>query len=415
MMKAILKHLSNTSAFYLQASMLVSFLAGSSAPKQLNSFSAAQYGSPPAMPTLIYAVYAFSAIVALFAFGSLSDYVGRRPVLAVAALLQVIVMWLFARLEASDLVDGVVVTRIVQGIASGGAASAIGAGLLDIDRTKGTFASAVAPLLGIALASLTWSLSEFQVLPARLACAIFGVIFMIQAIGVLLMPETLMSRAGMFAWLKPGFRFSRELRRPLLSVTPAQLSCWAVVGYFCSFAPEWAQFHALMSASPPVSSGWVFHADFHAPPPSQGLGALALCAFALSALAAVFLTRARSPRFVTRLGLVGQVMGIALTLPASGIDSPPMFFLACVIAGGGVGAVFQAALRSVLPLASPPERAGVSSVLCLVACLAAALPPVLAALPLYSQVKWTQYLACVVLLAVFALVVSLRERAPRLA
>lgn len=140
-----------------------------------------------------------------------------------------------------------------------------------------------------------------------------------------------------------------------------------------------------------------------------------MCAVALSALAAVFLTRARSPRFVTRLGLVGQVMGIALTLPASGIDSPPMFFLACVIAGGGVGAVFQAALRSVLPLASPPERAGVSSVLCLVACLAAALPPVLAALPLYSQVKWTQYLACVVLLAVFALVVSLRERAPRLA
>ena len=410
-----MKCLSKTGAFYLQASLLVSFLAGSSAPKQLNSFSALEYGSPPSMPTLIYGVYAFSAVLALLAFGSLSDYIGRRAVLAVTSLLQVLVMWLFARLEASDLVDGVTLTRIVQGIATGSAASAIGAGLLDIDRAKGTFAVAVAPLLGIALASLTWSLSEFQVLPTRLSCAIFGMIFLAQAIGVLLMPESLMSRAGVLAWLKPSIRFSRELRKPLLSVMPAQLSCWAVVGFFCSFAPEWLQFHALRSTEPTVSSGWVFQADFHAPPPSQAPGALALCAFAVSALAAVLLTRVRSISRVTRFGLVGQVIGIALTLPASRFDSAPLFLLACVIAGGGVGAAFQAALRSVLPLASPPERAGVSSVLCLAACVAAALPPVLAALPLYSQTKWSQYLLCVVLLAALALVVSLRERAPRLA
>ena len=136
-----------------------------------------------------------------------------------------------------------------------------------------------------------------------------------------------------------------------------------------------------------------------------------MCAFAISALSAVFLTRARSLSGVTRLGLVGQVTGIALILPASRIDSAPLFLLACVIAGAGVGAVFQAALRSVLPLASPPERAGVSSMLCLVACLAAALPPVLAALPLYSPIKWPQYQLCVILLAALAFVVSLQQRA----
>jgi hypothetical protein len=97
------------------------------------------------------------------------------------------------------------------------------------------------------------------------------------------------------------------------------------------------------------------------------------------------------------------------------IDSAPLFFLACLLAGGGVGAAFQAALRSVLPLASPPERAGVSSVLCLLACLAAALPPVLAALPLYSPIKWFQYQLCLMLLAALALALSLRERAPKLA
>src|SRR5713226_5339382 len=84
-------------AFYLQASIIVSFLAGSSAPTPLYATYQAKWGFSPITVTVIFGIYAFALLAALLTLGSLSDHVGRRPVVLVAIVLQAVAMVIFAR------------------------------------------------------------------------------------------------------------------------------------------------------------------------------------------------------------------------------------------------------------------------------------------------------------------------------
>ncbi|MCF5051804.1 MFS transporter, partial [Pseudomonas syringae] len=68
----------------------------------------------------------------------------------------------------------------------------------------------------------------------------------------------------------------------------------------------------------------------------------------------------------------------ALILTAVHSASLPLFFIATLIAGSGFGAGFLGALRSVVPLALPHERAGLMSAFYVLSYLAFCLPSLLA-------------------------------------
>jgi hypothetical protein len=385
--------LSKTSAFYLQASIILFFLAGSSAPTPLYALYQAEWGFSPITVTVIFGIYALAVLAALLTVGSLSDYVGRRPVLVVATLLQAAAMWVFATAHGVHALIG---ARIIQGLATGGAASAIGAGMLDIDRAKGTIANAVGPMLGTATGGITSGLLvQYLPAPTVLIYLVFGVIFVAQAVGVVLMPESVTPRAGALASLKPQFRLPRELRRPMLLATPVLVGTWALVGFYGSLGP------ALLRR--------MSHST------SLVLGGLTLFVLAGSAATTVFFARRLRPNTLTGLGMVALLLGTGLTLLAISIESLPLFFLGCLVAGSGFGAGFQGAIRSVLLLASPLERAGVLSVLYVVAYLAMGLPAVLGGVrAVYGGgVIHTarEYGLAVMALATLALVGALRQRA----
>src|SRR5580700_5652582 len=80
--------LSKTAAFYLQASLIVSFLAGSSAPTAVYALYQRAWGFSPITITIVFGTYALAVLATLLVAGSLSDFVGRRPVLLAAALVQ---------------------------------------------------------------------------------------------------------------------------------------------------------------------------------------------------------------------------------------------------------------------------------------------------------------------------------------
>src|SRR6185369_7512629 len=133
--------LSPAMAFYLQVSIAVSFLAGSSAPTPLYSTYQAHWGFSSIMVTVVFGVYALAVLAALLVFGSLSDYIGRRPILMATTVVQAGAMVIFATAHG---LGALVAARVVQGLATGAAAGAVGAGMLDLDRAKGTVANAVA-------------------------------------------------------------------------------------------------------------------------------------------------------------------------------------------------------------------------------------------------------------------------------
>jgi MFS family permease len=79
-----------TVAFYLLASIIVPFLAGSSAPTPLYATYQAKSGFSAITVTVIFGIYALAFLAAMLIVGSLSDHVGRRPVALVAIILQAV-------------------------------------------------------------------------------------------------------------------------------------------------------------------------------------------------------------------------------------------------------------------------------------------------------------------------------------
>jgi hypothetical protein len=348
--------LSRNQAFLLQASIIVSFLAGSSAPTPLYGVYQAAWGFSPITTTIVFGVYALAVLAALLVFGSVSDYVGRRPVLFVAALVQAVTMLVFA---TANGVGALVAARVIQGFATGAAMSAVGAGMVDLDRARGATANAVGPMLGSATgAILSGFLVQYLPLPTVLVYALLGVVFVVQAFGLLAMEETVTQRPGALASLRPRFELPARLRRPMLLAAPAIIGTWALVGFYASLAPTLLR--ALVGSS------------------SRLLGGLALFALASSGALSVLFTRPLSPPSLMKFGAPTLIAGIAFTLAGVAVGSVPGFFLGTALAGAGFGAAFQGAVRSVVPLAAAHERAGVLAVLYVIAYLAMGLPAVLA-------------------------------------
>ena len=101
--------------------------------------------------TIVFAVYVASLLAGLLTVGGLSDYVGRRPVILVALLLNAAAMLLFA--EARD-VGQLIVARAVQGLCVGTGTTALGAAILDTNRARGPLLNSVTPFLGLTAGSL---------------------------------------------------------------------------------------------------------------------------------------------------------------------------------------------------------------------------------------------------------------------
>ena len=393
MMSRRTPRLSATAAFYLQASIIVSFLAGSIAPTPLYGVYQAAWGFSPITITIVFGIYAVAVLSALLTVGALSDHVGRLPVLLVATLTQAATMLLFA---TAGGVPALIVARVIQGLATGAAMGALGAGLLDIDRQKGTIANAVGPMTGTATGGLISGLM-IQYLPAstHLVYLVLLGVFVAQAIGVAFMTETGTPRPGALASLKPHIRVPAALRRPMMLAIPALVATWALAGFYGSLGPTLVR--------------KILHTH------SLAVGGLAVFVLAGSGALTVFLVRSRPARAVMAVGAVALIAGVGLTLASIGLGSAAVFFTGATLAGVGFGAGFQGAIRMVVPLAGPTERAGVLSALYVVCYLAMGVPAVVGGLRVvYGHgllAAAREYGAAVIALAVLALAGSaVRER-----
>ena len=128
------RHLPSGVAFVGAAVTLTSVYLASGALTPLLVQYRDEWGFPQTQLTLAFAVYAVGFLAALLTLGSLSDYIGRRPVLVGALVVQVAsnVMFLVA-----PSIEWVVAGRIVQGIAQGAATTAFTAALVELAPSGG--------------------------------------------------------------------------------------------------------------------------------------------------------------------------------------------------------------------------------------------------------------------------------------
>src|SRR4051812_35236353 len=95
-------------AFPMLALVLFAFFFASSAPSPLFVVMQQAWGFSPSLLTVAFAVYAIALLASLLVAGSLSDHLGRRPVILGALGLEVVAMAMFALAEG---IGGVIAAR----------------------------------------------------------------------------------------------------------------------------------------------------------------------------------------------------------------------------------------------------------------------------------------------------------------
>ncbi len=218
---------SNRASLWFLAITLLSFLAASTAPTPLypaSTRSNLQFSA--AILTLAFAVYALSLLVALLTVGSLSDHLGRKPVIFTAVLLNIVAMLLFIQ---ADSVGWLISARVLQGFATGMATAVLSATLLDTDRQQGPLINSVAPLIGMALGGMGCGLlAEFAPAPLHLTYWLLLVLFVMQALYVWRLPET--ARVSQGHGRRCGQPCTCRFRRAstLWRVLPLNTATWAL-------------------------------------------------------------------------------------------------------------------------------------------------------------------------------------------
>jgi predicted MFS family arabinose efflux permease len=349
------------------ASITLSFLAGSSAPTPLYPLYQSLWGLSPVMITVVFGVYALAILAGLLFTGRLSDHVGRRPVLIAATLAQALTMVLFATAASAA---GLVLARIVQGLITGAALSAVGAAMIDLNKSRGTVANAVAPAFGSAAGGIVAGFFvQFLPAPTHLVYAALAAVYVTQTVGMVFMKEPIAPIPGAWNSLRPQLALPSAAREPLLLALPMLIAVWALGGLYNSLGPMLVR--GMLGSNTPL------------------LGGLAIFVLAASGGIAVLLLQMLEGKKMMALGAASLLAGVGIAGFALTRSEVALFFLGTAVAGVGFGTGFQGAVRTVVSVAAPHERAGTLSIVFLISYIALGAPAIIAG----SMARHTNLLA----------------------
>jgi predicted MFS family arabinose efflux permease len=390
------RRLGRGASFTLLVLANVLMMAAASAPSPIYPLYLQRWGFSVTTLTVVFAVYVAGLLAALLTVGSLSDHLGRRPVLVASLLVAAASTALF---WAADGVISLVIARVVQGIATGAATGALAAGLVEFspgDRPHlGPTMTAVGTSLGLAIGGgVAGALVQVTPRPDAYVFPALTLAFVVLAALVLAIPETVARRAGGLSSLRPRVRVPPETRPEFLAAVPAMVAGWSVTGLFLALTPSLVSnvLHVRFGAAGGLSIAVLFIANS-----AGGLWSARLAARTATALGAVLLT----------LGAAGLAAALAFA-------STPVFIGGSVVAGLGVGLTFNGTLRGISGATTAVSRSEVFSAAYVISYAALSLPSLAAGLvvPLWGlETTGYLYIAGVGVVSLGAAVHAGRRRA----
>jgi MFS family permease len=347
-------------AFVAAALTMTAFFFAAGAPTPLLVLYQRQWGFAPSLLTLAFGAYAIALLAALLVFGSLSDHVGRRPVLAAAVVLEAVALVGFL---AARGIGWVIAARVVQGLATGLATSAFGAAVLELaprHRPRvGPGVNAVAAAGGLGLGALvTGALAAATPSAAALVWGALAALMLPALLAVAATAETAVRRPRALASLVPRVAVPLAARPTFRIVAPALAGAWMLGALFMGLGPT------ILGALWGVRSLAVDGATASIDPLVAAVTALAVAGMVA--------------RRALGLGVVAVVLGAGSVVVAVTAADLPLLLVGGAVGGFGFGATFSGALRSLAPLAEAHERGGMLSAMYVVSYLAFGVPAIVA-------------------------------------
>ena len=346
-------------AFWLVAGVLFLALVAASAPAPLYGVYQAQFRFSAATLTAVFAVYALVVLITLLAFGSLSDYLGRRPLIIATLAVNIGACALFLTAQGVGLLFA---ARVLQGIAVGAATGALGAALIDLQPEGSGLAPVVntgATILGLAVGALGASgLVQYGPAPTHLVWWLLLGAFCVAIAGILVMRESAARRPGVLTSLRPRVKVPPRARGTFAVAVPCLQAAWALAGLYLSLGPSLA---AQVLASP-----------------NRLWGGLTIFLLAGIGAAATVLCHGLAPPTAMLAGCLVLLTGAAVTFASIAAMSAAAFLSGTAVAGVGFGMAFLGAFRTLSALADPGERAALIAAIFTVNYLAFGVPALIA-------------------------------------
>jgi MFS family permease len=345
-------------AFWVAAAVAFLVFASNTAASPLYRVYQAQLGFSATTLTALFAAYILVLVVALLIFGSLSDYVGRRRVIAAGLAAGAVACALFLIAHG---VGALFAARALQGLAVGLISGAASAALHDLrpDGGAAPLVSSATPTGGQALGAIgTSALAQYAPAPTHLVWWLLLGAFVIGIPAVLAMQEPGGARPGAIGSLRPRVTVPPEARGAFAVAVPGLVAVWALGGFYLSLGPSLAA-QVLQSENLVWGGVLIFLLT--------GLGAVASAGF-----------RKTNPPTVMLGGCLALVAGALVTFAAIETTTPAVLLVGAAVAGLGFGPAFMGAYRSVVAMAPSDDRAGLITAVYLVSYLAASIPAVIA-------------------------------------
>src|SRR5580693_509257 len=196
----------------------MTFSASGAAPTPLYHEYQEHFGLTPFTITIIFAAYVLSLLLALLTVGSLSDYIGRRPAILAALLVNAAAMIMFMTAGSAT---ALVAARAIQGFANGLAITTLAATILDTDEVRAPVLNSVTAFAGMSAGtSGAGALVTFAPAPEELVYIVLLVLSFVEAAILWFMPETASLKPGALASLVPHVGIPRAARSTFAAVTP---------------------------------------------------------------------------------------------------------------------------------------------------------------------------------------------------
>lgn len=388
--------------FWTVAAITALVLFASAAPSPIYPLYQQLWGFSPFTLTLIFAVYVIALLLMLLTVGSISDHIGRRPVLLGGISVLVLAMAAFA---LADGVGTLMVARVLQGIATGAILGALSATMLDMQPSEqiGAMANGAAPGIGLSMGVLVaGTFVEYLPDPRVIIYVLTGVALLGALILVSRLPETsprvgFENRRHLYSTIAPRASVPSVVAPVFAAGLPVMLATWSLGGLQLS----------LGSSVVARVLGITNHAAAGA----------ALAVFFLVAAVASVLFSSIDPEPKRALGLGALFVGVLVSLWGALTASTAIYLIGSAIAGVGFGTAFVAVVALLGAVTPAAERGRVFAAVFVGSYLGFSIPAVIAGAVTAHYGLRTTYIGysvyvmvLVVLAGISAVVVRRRQR-----
>ena len=328
--------------FWLIAYLFTVTMASSTLPTPLYPLYQREDGFGALMVTVVFATYAVGVLAALFLGGHVSDWVGRRRMLALGVLVGIVSSATFA---LSAALPALLAGRVLSGVSVGLITATATAHLADLNGRarpgqglrRAEVVATAANLGGLGLGPLiSGLLAELTSSPLRVPYVVSVVLLAIGLAALAVVPETVRRPDPMPAYRPQRTGVAPEHRSTFVGAATASVVAFAVFGLFTSLAP--------------IVLTTLFHSGSRV---MAGLAALLV--FGSAAAAQIPLHRVAAHRQLVA-GLAVMAAGVVVLVLAVHLAVLALFLAGGAVAGAGAGITFKGSMSTMLATAAANRR-----------------------------------------------------------